>query len=493
MNELKPSVLSKSFWSGAALSMAIVVFMTSCASVTTTRPKNLVAIDPDGSLRATQSTVTKSGHERLLRNPAPRHFSETNLYAEKSFRQLDAIFKNNPDLDSRAHILLFIQGGLNDVSDGAARASELSDRIMAKGIYPIFLAWDANLFSAWREQYTTHRGANDRVVGTLLAPFTFLANAGRLVTRVPLSAYEQADAGLRTMKAGSYGPPAPGVSAKTGRTAAVNVQYDHLKNAGFDVDLNPSADTTRLYGRGLGMLASASPKALAEGVVDTGGKVAWDFMLRRTKTMFTVANSFAPGGMDLFGRELRKYLQSHPNTRVTVVAHSMGAIVANEVIRRYGDDLQIANIVYMAAACSVEALDQVIIPFLRSHSSTKFYNLCLHPANDYSDLAFPILAPIAPRGSLLDWIDRYYSSTETDYGWTLGKWDNAILASKSYLRHPGARNLRSQIHIKAFGFGPPEAHGPQHHGGFDRWKFWEEKFWQTGPYDPSWRQGQILK
>jgi len=46
------------------------------------------------------------------------------------------------------------------------------------------------------------------------------------------------------------------------------------------------------------MLAEAVPKVLSEGVVDTGGKIGWDFMLRRTKTMFTLSDwSFDRGGM----------------------------------------------------------------------------------------------------------------------------------------------------------------------------------------------------
>jgi hypothetical protein len=133
-------------------------------------------------------------------------------------------------------------------------------------------------------------------------------------------------------------------------------------------------------------------------------------------------------------------------------------------------------------------MDLVIVPFLEAHPHAQFYNLCLHPANDNSELAFPVTAPIAPRGSLLDWIDRYYSSTETDYGWTLGKWDNVILGSKSFLRNAEARGLKEQVHIKAFGFGPAEEYGPQHHGSFDQWKFWDKRFWESTAYDKSLQQ-----
>jgi pimeloyl-ACP methyl ester carboxylesterase len=215
-------------------------------------------------------------------------------------------------------------------------------------------------------------------------------------------------------------------------------------------------------------------------------------MLRRTKTMFTRAGLhagyFQRGGMQLFANELTNYLHDHKNMTVTIIAHSMGSIVANELIRRHGDNLRISEIVYMAAACGVEDFDRTVVPFLRRHPQVPFYNLCLHPVNDSSESYRYIswaLEPIAPQGSLLEWIDDYYSSTETDYGRTLGKWDNAVLGTKGYL----ARNdsMVKQLHFKGFGVGDEETHGPQHHGGFDQMRFWDPDFWKPG----VWHEGLL--
>jgi hypothetical protein len=174
----------------------------------------------------------------------------------------------------------------------------------------------------------------------------------------------------------------------------------------------------------------------------------------------------------------------------------MGCIVANELIRRHGDRLPISNIIYLAAACGVDEFDRTVIPFLLRHSETEFYNLCLHPANDTSELAVRWLRGIAPRGSLLDWIDYYYSANETDYGWTLGKWDNAILGSKRFLTVGSRANqeqLKAQVHMKCFGYGPELEYGPQHHGGFDNWTFWVPQFWQNIPYDTKWHHSFLQK
>jgi hypothetical protein len=120
-----------------------------------------------------------------------------------------------------------------------------------------------------------------------------------------------------------------------------------------------------------------------------------------------------------------------------------------------------------------------------------------HPANDSAETytyISPVLEPFSPQGSLLEWIDDYYSSTETDYGRTLGKWDNAILGTKGYLERRESDNLKQQIHIKGFGVGDEETHGPQHHGGFDQMRFWDTDFWKPGVWNERlvhrWKPGK---
>ncbi|HSU56169.1 MAG TPA: hypothetical protein VLT36_19075, partial [Candidatus Dormibacteraeota bacterium] len=77
-------------------------------------------------------------------------------------------------------------------------------------------------------------------------------------------------------------------------------------------------------------------------------------------------------------------------------------------------------------------------------------------------------------------------------GWTLGKWDNAVLGSSRFLlqQSPKAQErLKKQVHFKSFGYGPESQEGPQHHGGFDQWKFWNPDFWKPGPYQKDWYYG----
>jgi len=425
--------------------------------------------------------------------------NQTRSYTRASSEHAAFIFANNDELDRRTNVLIFIQGGLNNLRDGVTRANKLTTPIMDEpnpidAAYPIFVAWNANLVSAWFEQYSTHRGQNDPVLGFILAPLTVAGNVGRMLSRLPLSLFEQGYAGIRTLRSPVYGG-GTNLPVFMPRPERVNRQYEALQKKGYSVQLDPGVGTGALRSRGMLMLAAAVPKVLSEGVVDTGGKIGWDFMLRRTKTMFTLSDwSFDRGGMDFFAEELVNYMNAHKEKRLIIVGHSMGSIVANELIRRYGERLPIANIVFMGAACGVDDLEHVVIPYLVRHRETSFYNLCLHPGNDSSELPVTWTGPVSPRGSLLDWIDFYYSSADTDYGWTLGKWDNAILGASRFLEQQSPENqaqLKTQVHIKAFGYGAELEHGPQHHGGFDYWTFWKPAFWAIGPYDPNWHHNYL--
>src|SRR5207248_2999500 len=93
---------------------------------------------------------------------------------------------------------------------------------------------------------------------------------------------------------------------------------------------------------------------------------------------------------------------------ITLVGHSMGAIVCNRIVGGY-PELKFKDIVYMGAACSVREFQANVVPYLVNNRHTRFYNLSLHPQCEAGEISLSqpkIKFDIAPRGSLLVWLDN---------------------------------------------------------------------------------------
>lgn len=139
---------------------------------------------------------------------------------------------------------------------------------------------------------------------------------------------------------------------------------------------------------------------------------------------------------------------------LTLIGHSMGAIVSNEILARFSG-IDFDHIVYLAAACTVNDFVRAGVPYLRQHCNARFYNLCLQPTAERAEAQpgrimifdpwyFPL--EVAPRGSLLVWIDSYFDHPESEGDRTLGRWENAVLVSDAI-----PKNIVHRITLKAFG------------------------------------------
>jgi hypothetical protein len=181
--------------------------------------------------------------------------------------------------------------------------------------------------------------------------------------------------------------------------------------------------------------------------------------------------------------QMQSTLKTGQDFEVTLIGHSMGTIVLNDFIRDYESypNLKITDIVYMAAACSIRDFERSVIPYMRSTKGkdARFYNLTLHPLNDAREAnAYNLIA----RGSLLEWIDSFFTTPSTHMDRTLGKWENIIQAT-----HIIPDEMRDRVYIKGFPVGETNIAGPQKHGEFDdykpeegqTWKFWDRSFWEV--------------
>ena len=200
--------------------------------------------------------------------------------------------------------------------------------------------------------------------------------------------------------------------------------------------------------------------------------------------------------MEQFLTELENGLGPHPEQRysITLVGHSMGTIVSNRILINH-PKLPIDRIVYMAAACSIKDCSAAVGPYLRENPRANFYNLSLHPyaevaeANPSLESASPGVADYAlasagyliPRGSLLVWLDSFFTKPVTLEDRRLGKWDAAIMNAGIF---PG--EVRNRVHFKMFAIGDrdqPSKHGAFASENFSR-RFWKRDFQAPNPPEP---------
>lgn len=187
---------------------------------------------------------------------------------------------------------------------------------------------------------------------------------------------------------------------------------------------------------------------------------------------------------------------------LTVIGHSMGTIVMNELIPLH-PDLPYRNLVFMAAAASVRdttrAMSPVVIEANNGREKTaplRFYNLMLHPENDANEL---VALGAAPSGSLLAWVDEMYENPKTAIDRTMGKWRN-LRATRHVFPKDARRNMllrvfnwasdweRERLHPPSCPDGdaggaaappPVRFRPPTTHSGFndDEARFWCPAFW----------------
>uniref|UniRef100_UPI0040276BCD hypothetical protein n=1 Tax=Candidatus Wunengus sp. YC63 TaxID=3367699 RepID=UPI0040276BCD len=399
---------------------------------------------------------------------------------------------SNIESKKKQKILIFVHGGLNRFNSALKRAEKLYEEILKDGYYPIFIIWDSSLVSSYLDHLLWIRqGRVYRYWGPITFPLYLFADLGRGVTRAPIVIFHQ----LSTDMYSTFPKPFP--SYKNGEVLYEKLfeRYKNGNNNQQEIAISRGGDNRGYINKGIRHLlywVTFLPKLTISPFIDALGKSAWENMLRRTQTLFRKPSEFdirdnrknvnraldtpPTGAVSQFIDCLNKFVHSDGSTgyEITLIGHSMGTIVLNEIIRKY-DDLPYNNIVYMAAACTIGEFEKSVIPYLQTHKS-KFYNLCLNPIAEVREIN-PMYLDIPPRGSLLEWIDNFLSSPQATMDRTLGKWDNIIQST-----HIIPEDIRGQVNIKAFIAGPANGNeyqegNPQKHADFTGQEFWKEAFW----------------
>ena len=362
--------------------------------------------------------------------------------------------------------------------------------------------------------YRIRQGRESKILGPISSPFYLMADFGRAFSRVPVTyGYQGYNAVKHT------------VVDDDKAVEVMNSQF-YDDNSHDEHAIWLGHDKTSSFKKGLEKSTYLVPgvlKLFTTPMLDMIGKSSWENMLRRTRLLFRSPTDYKSGqektepstservdelltidswnypreqsydyrsskgglselmrGLQPF-REYQQINQQNKKLTVTLIGHSMGAIVMSELLRRFSDDkedLVYNDIVFMAAACAIRDFEDAVIPYLARHEKTNFYNLTLHPVaeeneNNYWDTV--------PRGSLLVWIDDFASTPATRADLTLGRWNNAKIAWPFI-----PINVRKQITLKTFGIEDPSTNRcmgykmPQKHGEFNDscTYFWWREYWQ---------------
>ncbi|WP_447970198.1 hypothetical protein [Nitrospira sp. M1] len=442
-------------------------------------------------------------------------------------------------------ILLYIHGGLNKWEDSNERAGKLAEQIKADSnddYYPIFVNWDSALFSSYGEHLTSVRqGKTDRWAW-LSSPTYLATDLGRGILRAPMVWWSLIANDLTSWPSDKDNWFFNFFDlAKAERDA--NTIAKTLTTEKFPFWLGRQVDSLFWKDRIWGSFTTAATypfKFFSSPWIDALGKSAWENMLRRTDLLLHTENEFQTdpahskmiqaalssspnaltishshpaefstriqackaiaeqkqgltqvkqgGALSIFLRKLAESIlqENYSKWSITLVGHSMGAIIVNHILRDFGSCLPIDNIVFMAAASTTNNYKDSIFPFMEQRQKEnlkqgttmpRVYHLMLHELAETSETNF---GNLPPTGSLLVWIDNFLSTPNTPMDRTSGRFTNFMLSL-----HTTPDAIRPYISIKRFpgggsSMGGPRDGIPQNHSDFSgRFRFWNEQCWKV--------------
>jgi len=397
----------------------------------------------------------------------------------------------NRELDTLNQIVIFIHGGLVDEISLIARVnSVLKNNQIPDKVFPIFVNWQAGLFDTYTHQLSNIDGERESDFGFLKPPVYFLTDLVDVVVHAPRS--------WLISGTHAYNSTRRKISSIDDSLKLYENEYDFVhvvQNGALPNNLLNSA----------AWWSVSWAKLFATPVTHTIGKPAWDEMLRRASnvvypsdgkngllTQETInhgsAQSPESGGVILeLMRQINhlKEASGKQDLKVNLVGHSMGAIIANRMLRD-NPKHEFDNVVHMASADSIDSTVSSVVPFLRENSKAEFYSMLLHPRNEDAERnAFGA----APSGSLLVYIDDMFTSPDSFLSRRAGRWDNMASALG---RLPIENDVQSRINFTVFGVDndalrenktntKDRVKHPQKHGDFSRLAFWDTDVW-TGQH-----------
>ena len=435
---------------------------------------------------------------------------------EQYMQEIRAGIEAYLDTTSDAKILLFAHGGLNRKISSSRRVITSLQQIRQAGTYPIFVNWSSGPVSNLWGAFVRDRGGERAklATGLVTGPYRVTRSLVEGVAHLPTSWWR---------------------SWASDWNALDNEPFGCLTDVS---GLDPSV-TVEGRGQGAGRFPLINTLTYPVGMVTTPlidglGDPAYQSMIRRVNHQFYGVSRSGSGAQ---GPEIGAWhrgatsrllimlsemqAERGETIELTAIGHSMGAMVVAHMVRLFGDELYFKNIVLMGAALSLAELESAIFPYLAKYDGTEreseLYHLMLHRRRERREVnGFGL----APRGSLLVWIDnffdidhgtmhrtsgrtenffRYLCSLNDDRSTEVGQmfekalkhvhprrfevvnWKEYKRCRKSILAYQ--KKARQEfLKGKAYDAEPPccwQTFQPQKHGDFDLARFWLSASWTT--------------
>ncbi len=414
----------------------------------------------------------------------------------------------------RAHengrLIFFIHGANNSHRRAAKRANAQAPLILDAGQYPVFLNWESSFLTSYRDDlFRIHQGKDRGVsASSLLAPFRFAADVGKMVFRTPWVASQQVKTMVRTRRGGHRNN-----DILKGVEAIAAAWPDHI----WLGEVCPKSGARGARAAEVGVVTAPTTKLATNMVMDAFGPGAWDVLQRRTRLLFEDDEYFRTrrrdppgsgpwsprdgsfsagaeaGGLAKFLDRLVELIDDDDREwRIVLAGHSTGTLVVNEILRRYpAEQLPVERLVYMAAASSSEDLDRDVIARLeqlralpaeaRPKRELEIFHLTLHP---WQENRQAMLYDIGPRGSIIVAVDDFIDKPKTTTSRVAGRLDNLVRQVQKW-----PPEVRDVSYVKAFGAGHCEdmaVNHPKAHGHFStRLRYWEDVCVRPGSF-PAW-------
>lgn len=409
------------------------------------------------------------------------HEDEKKAYKERLKKMMAKIKKEGKT------VAIIVHGGMENPYKALKDSDGILDEIHTQ-YYPIFVIWDSYL-SAYPEQLLLVRSGHYSPFGLITGPLFFflgdlLSCVGVVLSLIP--------AQVRSWWVGrpNYPNPDPAVALIERLAASVKNGSPNIHVAPLSYTQEESPFIDRL-GWALIWPRQRVVRLLTYFILGVMAPRTWQNLRRRARAMFRAPEEFdalvagkaavcdgvkpheAKGAVAQLAERLVETIGVKSDTPmpVTLIAHSLGSMITNEFINHAGKRLSYANIVYMAPACSVRDFADAVVPALRRNTGARAYVLTLHPkaeVNEQSGRGF------LPRGSVLEWLERFLDPPLAHLDRTLGKFDNVWRAL-----HVFPEEVRAQIHIKPFPFdGVTKPFEHVHFNDPDLTpRYWDPKFW----------------